>query len=640
MNWKKCTDGKPNCGLLHDTMSMQWGKFKDLVDELQAEMDKSQDEFEKLQDDMNEQLSAIRTAKAESNAKLGEAISSLNADNEAKSGKLDQETDLRHEYDRTMQGFKSRITEIMYTDICAVRKVRNSVMRFSSVSKAKDIVDCDMGDWLPGECSMACDDNCPQSDPYACGGWQSLKREANIAPNQYGIQCPPLTNKKKCNQLKCPVNCEMSRWSGFSGCTKDCEGGVQARTRSIITKPKNGGRGCDTVQEEQTCNTGSCDRDCKLDLWTDWSPCSMACGGGLQTRHKTVNRPIRGRGKCYKAESNFRFGQKVCNPQDCQGDEICIGKQDLIILLDGSGSLKLEGFNVLRDFAANLTDRYLPEYYGLQDMRVGAILFGNGHLQSDGTITPAINVQPITANMAETKTRILETTWQKGFTNMAQAFALADTMLGQITEGDRDDAQSAVLVLTDGKPSFKFATAQKAAVLHDKNVQMFIAAVTDVKGDELHFLKHTLASQPWDTNFVRVPGLEALKRNQDLFTGQIIAKFCPDSISPTLIRLMDESRKYMLIHEGGFPSNECGKWYWIGRVANIDECAEAARAKHQSAFSLGKGRYRAKYCYSEAIQVTTSKWYDWLQNRTGPACPGGRWLNNPYYDVYAIKPST
>lgn len=35
--WKKCSPNKkPNCGLLHDTMSLEWGKFKDLVDELQA----------------------------------------------------------------------------------------------------------------------------------------------------------------------------------------------------------------------------------------------------------------------------------------------------------------------------------------------------------------------------------------------------------------------------------------------------------------------------------------------------------------------------------------------------------------------------------------------------------------------------
>merc|ERR1712008_396760 len=36
--WKKCVDGTPNCGLLHDLMSIEWGKFRDGFDELTAEM--------------------------------------------------------------------------------------------------------------------------------------------------------------------------------------------------------------------------------------------------------------------------------------------------------------------------------------------------------------------------------------------------------------------------------------------------------------------------------------------------------------------------------------------------------------------------------------------------------------------------
>merc|ERR1719456_1835479 len=41
----KCPTEPPDCGLLHDNMSLMWGKFKDLVDELQAEMDKNLFEF-------------------------------------------------------------------------------------------------------------------------------------------------------------------------------------------------------------------------------------------------------------------------------------------------------------------------------------------------------------------------------------------------------------------------------------------------------------------------------------------------------------------------------------------------------------------------------------------------------------------
>merc|ERR1719327_1735715 len=41
VGYMKCPTTPPDCGLLHDNMSLMWGKFKDLVDELQAEMDKN-----------------------------------------------------------------------------------------------------------------------------------------------------------------------------------------------------------------------------------------------------------------------------------------------------------------------------------------------------------------------------------------------------------------------------------------------------------------------------------------------------------------------------------------------------------------------------------------------------------------------
>merc|ERR1712225_95198 len=37
----KCPTEPPDCGLLHDNMSLKWGEFKDDVDKLQAIMDKN-----------------------------------------------------------------------------------------------------------------------------------------------------------------------------------------------------------------------------------------------------------------------------------------------------------------------------------------------------------------------------------------------------------------------------------------------------------------------------------------------------------------------------------------------------------------------------------------------------------------------
>merc|ERR1719424_2371777 len=55
----KCPTEPPDCGLLHDNMSLMWGKFKDLVDELQAEMDKNLFEFTMLKGNLNQQLEIL-----------------------------------------------------------------------------------------------------------------------------------------------------------------------------------------------------------------------------------------------------------------------------------------------------------------------------------------------------------------------------------------------------------------------------------------------------------------------------------------------------------------------------------------------------------------------------------------------------
>merc|ERR1719399_1685907 len=76
--WKKCTDGKPNCGLLHDTMSLQWGKFKDLVDELKAEIAQAESKFATLETNLKEQMAEAADEQSKCQTAEGEAISKSN----------------------------------------------------------------------------------------------------------------------------------------------------------------------------------------------------------------------------------------------------------------------------------------------------------------------------------------------------------------------------------------------------------------------------------------------------------------------------------------------------------------------------------------------------------------------------------
>merc|ERR1719453_2675039 len=504
-------------------------------------------------------------------------------------------------------------------------------MTHSKVSPPDKITDCGVSAWIPGECSVPCDDGCPvKSNPYACGGWQTLVRTIVVANNQYGLKCPQLTRKRKCKQIKCPVDCVMSMWSKYSKCTKECEGGTKGRTRSILTKPKNGGMSCNTAQESRPCNTGSCDRNCRLKKWSKWSPCSVACGGGFQERWRRVLIPIRGNGRCPKPQSRYRYRIKKCNTMKCNGDEICVAKQDLVMAIDASGSLREAGFNIVRGFAAKLIDNYKGEYFGYEDMRIGVVQFGNGKIEADGTVSNAILVKELTNAMADVKTAIEGLAYKKGFTNMAQAFTVAEKMF---LLGGRKLAQSAVMTITDGKPSFLFNTYEKVMQLKDKHVKLFFAPVIEFSGPELDLMKKW-ASDPWETHLVHVPGLLPLEADEDVFAQKIIVKFCPEAMSPSAMLVEEVEVGYMLVHENA----ECGpKGEMLSKDTNYAaDCAALAMGAGAKAFSLGI-KYARGRCYAMGLDVTKDMIDEFMKDRKNPPCPGGEWKPSALYDFYVLE---
>eukprot|EP00397_Hematodinium_sp_SG-2012_P015657 GEMP01015949.1.p2 GENE.GEMP01015949.1~~GEMP01015949.1.p2 ORF type:complete len:304 (+),score=80.06 GEMP01015949.1:1655-2566(+) len=290
----------------------------------------------------------------------------------------------------------------------------------------------------------------------------------------------------------------MGPWSPFGTCSKECGGGVMTKSRLIVEKPKNGGASCEAVADSAPCNSGSCDRDCAL---TDWNtrPCTVACGGGVVIKRKKVTVPSRGNGKCPKKTSHLRLQSGECNTQHCMGDEECVAKIDIVVGLDGSGSVREKGFAVLKTFAA----KFVSQFRGSAEKgsaakgknkskgetpaaaKVGVVQFGNGALDDKGNVSPAKIVQALSFDIKKTAAAIDALTWQKGFTNMAQAFSAAD---GIFMEG-RKNAQSVLVIITDGKPSFRFQTASAVKKMREKGTKVIIIAVKSFPGKLIELLK-------------------------------------------------------------------------------------------------------------------------------------------------------
>ena len=80
---------------------------------------------------------------------------------------------------------------------------------------------------------------------------------------------------------RCPVkNCDITSWSYWRHCTADRCGqeGYRSRSRMIVSKPSCGGKDCpDNLFETRQCY-GSRAVDCELSYWSEWSGCTTACG--------------------------------------------------------------------------------------------------------------------------------------------------------------------------------------------------------------------------------------------------------------------------------------------------------------------------------------------------------------------------
>eukprot|EP00929_Paragymnodinium_shiwhaense_P099365 TRINITY_DN609_c0_g1_i1.p1 TRINITY_DN609_c0_g1~~TRINITY_DN609_c0_g1_i1.p1 ORF type:complete len:1079 (-),score=306.41 TRINITY_DN609_c0_g1_i1:261-3497(-) len=505
----KCSQADPHCAVLHDLFASLWGEMKDLVDETTAKIAKNDASWAKLKTNINGQLQAFSVQHMSLDTAMAEATSSKAAITEEQKLKQKEYSEVGELHFQQSNNCKAAIREMLYTEICGITSVRNAIIK-EHLEDAPKPVDCAVSDWVAGECSSPCDEK-------LAGGKQTLTREILVESSERGTVCPALETTRKCNQIKCPVDCKLSEYSTWGKCTKECGGGVQARSRSVQSKPMNGGQACDALQETRACNMGSCDVDCELSDWSAFKPCTRTCNSGFEERRKGVVTKAAGDGSCPVRNSKLRVERKACNTQACKGFMVCASMIDLVIMIDGSGSVTQQGFEVLKHFAKSVVER-------LDIMvRVAVVQFGNGKLNDKKIVSDAIAVTPgLEEEVYDVADRISALKWQQGFTNMAQAFFKAKDYLG----GSREKAESVVLLLTDGRPSFKYQTNLAVKKLRE-SARLVIVHVQPFRKQEMVELLKGYASNPWRGNYLHIPGKEALKEGYESYATSVLSMLCP-----------------------------------------------------------------------------------------------------------------
>jgi len=313
-----------------------------------------------------------------------------------------------------------------------------------------------------------------------------------------------------------------------------------------------------------------------------------------------------------------------------------MAQQDLVIAIDGSGSIKPTGFQILKDFVLKLLDRYETTYWGQPAVKLAIVLFGNGVIMPDGkTVAPALLKQGLTFEMGDVTQAVKDLKFKKGFTNMAQAFAVAETAF---ILGSRRDASSAVMVITDGKPSFKFMTNEMVEQLDDKGIwRYFLLVNSEDLNSESNAIMKSWASQPWDTNLIHVPGgLTLLEADMDLWAQEALVKFCPLAMSPVDMEWEEANFGYSHVKDGAY----CGKDdYMLSADADSAEaCAALASGGGCQSFILGVSWARGR-CYCGTMKVNNAQYLAWQKERANPTCPeDGGWRNSALYDFYSMEP--
>jgi hypothetical protein len=371
---------------------------------------------------------------------------------------------------------------------CQLGKIRSEMFLRLSTNKDKAMfVDCEVEEWMPSECSASCG-----------GGQQTLTREIKTSPMNGGVPCPLLKAVQECNMHKCPVDCVESPWTAWSSCSAGCDGGVKLRTREIEVHPKDLGKPCAAITENVPCAVQSCDTDCTLADWSKWSPCSKACDSGHKHRIRVELTPQTGAGTCPDPWEDERLMEEVCNTGACPiiNEKVvatCNKTADIVLLLDGSGSIK-DAFADELVFASNFAKGFEK-----QDTNFSVILFSGPYTwgQFDYCVegsdlskeelknTCGIQMVQHFSDSLTTQTTLSELTYPSGSTYTSGALKLADAEL----KFARPEAEKIVVIFTDGVPIDKKKTKEAAMILKDQGYRIMVVPIEgfglDDKGAEL-----------------------------------------------------------------------------------------------------------------------------------------------------------
>jgi len=429
--------GSPACPKLSDAIGTMVGEISFALSETKSHLEETQTYCDKEGGRLSTQVEEMETSVQSQQVKLADSISRLNENEESHRQLKDEfQADSKELADKTEEcdDAKQEAADTM----CGIKTVRTELYNMQGSNPYMQ--DCEVSEWVSG------DEGCS----VTCGGGIIVQSREVVVEALYGSECPPLSRELECNTFECPVDCVMGDWQGWSECSAECGGGLQQNHRDIDIPNLHGGMVCEATGDERPCNGFSCDADCVLSDWEEWSECSKQCNWGMATRRKIELEPARGFGSCVHPDSWARFEQWWCNGDWCPTNLVCNTQTDIVMVLDGSGSVGTQGFVDEKAFANNLLDRL---NFGEKAAKVGIIKFSNSVLIE----------HEMSFDVVALKEKVNAMSWPMSTTGTAKAVEAAVTILDSGGRGDLGSDRRLIFIVTDGMPDDAWALKEATA---------------------------------------------------------------------------------------------------------------------------------------------------------------------------------
>merc|ERR1719174_2788893 len=491
---EKCTvSGSPSCPMLRDALSQLTAEVRWARDQAADDLYNTEADCKRLSEDYERQTQEWEQQLEENNMKLSESTGNLNTAEENLRQKVMEANELLKQLGDFRKDCVKKIKEGAET-ICGIKSIRQELYQMQTYNPF--IEDCEVGEWQPGECTVECG-----------GGERVLTREVVTPASNGGAECPIMLEKEPCNMQPCPIDCVVDEWSEFGACSKDCGGGIQSRVRRAITEDEHGGEPCGDLSETLECNMDACDLPCELEPeWSEWSECSKECDWGVTFQTKGVAKEGGPEGYCPEWYDEDRMQAAYCNTMECPQDLVCTAQLDMLLLLDGSGSVNWygPGFENERTFALNM---FNVMNFGDAGAKAGVILFS----------WEAELIAPMTTDQQSLIDAVEGMSWPHWNTDTAAALTMAKTELTNSGRPEVSKEQTIIFLLTDGNPNSMSSTMSAA-----EGVKEVATLYVVVIGNNLNMnAVKQWPSYPWEEHLIKVEEFDLLESQMEAMLSDV-----------------------------------------------------------------------------------------------------------------------